>query len=73
MNWLQKEESTSFLKKRSKKLLTVRAERPRPRGSQNDQTFFAAFFSKKQALLPLAFASRRLPGQSQKTFNCPEA
>jgi hypothetical protein len=51
-----------FLKKRTKKPLTLWAERPRPRRSQNDRKFFAAFF-KKQASPPLAFASRRLPGQ----------
>jgi hypothetical protein len=40
----QAEESGSFLKKRTKKRLTLWAERPRPRRSQNDQNCPASFF-----------------------------
>jgi hypothetical protein len=68
----QAEESGSFLKKRTKKLFTLwagvpaRAEARRPNVS-------CCLFSNKPALLPLAFASRRLAGQlqekNQKTFD----
>jgi hypothetical protein len=43
----QVEESSSFLKKRTKKLLRVRAELMRRGRSQNNQKFFASFFQKR--------------------------
>jgi hypothetical protein len=52
----QAEESGAFLKKSTKNLLTLGAGRPRPRRSQKRPKVFCLFFSKQQALLPLAFA-----------------
>jgi hypothetical protein len=56
----RKEGSASFLKKRSKKLLSVKVLGP-ARGEANEQSFFASFFSKKEALAYLPSASAR-PG-----------
>jgi hypothetical protein len=52
-----KKGSSSFLKKRTKKLLRVWAEPIRRGRSQNEQKFFASFFQKRRAclLLPLQF------------------
>jgi hypothetical protein len=46
-----KEESGSFLKKRTKKFLPVRAEPLRRGRSQTLQKFFASFFQKRSAFL----------------------
>jgi hypothetical protein len=40
-------ESSSFLKKRTKKLLRINARSIRKGRSQNNQKFFAAFFPKR--------------------------
>jgi hypothetical protein len=53
------EESGSFLKKRTKKLLTLRDERPRKGHSQTNQKFFGAFFQKRRPSLRLLQLSRR--------------
>jgi hypothetical protein len=46
--WLKAEESGSFLKKRTKKLLQIWAEPNRGGRSQNTQKFFASFFQKRR-------------------------
>jgi hypothetical protein len=47
-----RKESSSFLKKRTKKLLRIWAE-PIPRNrSQKQQKFFASFFQKRSAFFP---------------------
>jgi hypothetical protein len=55
-----KEESGSFLKKRTKKLLLVWAEPIRKGRSRNRQKFFASFFQKRRPCLSL-LAFTRLP------------
>jgi hypothetical protein len=50
----KKQESSSFLKKRTKKLLRVWAEPLRRGLSQNEQEFFASFFQKRRPYLGCA-------------------
>jgi hypothetical protein len=47
---LRKEESASFLKKRSKKLLLIGGRGRSGAHAPRSKSFFASFFSKKEAL-----------------------
>ncbi len=70
-----KEESRSFLKKRTKKLLRVWAEPIREGRSQKDQKFFGSFFQKRTAffLLLSCTAAQAGPGIDQHPANLPPA
>ncbi len=64
-----KEESASFLKKRSKKLLLV-GRRAFQRQRLKSKSFFASFFSKKEVLLPaIAGYDPALPRHSRESGN----